>query len=638
MSNKPSFGRSRILLVNIEPQIDGGRFAVKRVVSEILKVQACLATDGRDQVAGMLAFRQIGQKWAYQSLSHQENDIYSVEISFDKPGQYEYKIQAWVDYAQSWLQELKKLFKQEQNVAVHMNDGKIFISSLAKTGHVAAKSLLSKITKDALASAEVALEGWLEDAFIANPEKKFLTESSISRLRIDRKKALFSAAYEFFPRSGAEEGHGTFKDVAKLLPRIADLGFDTLLFPPIHPIGELNRKGRNNKVPATKDDAGSPWAVGSKLGGHKSVNPDLGSLKDYQSLLKKAKDYKIEIALDLTLQVAPDHPWVKEHSAWFNWRSNGRAQYAFDINGEDQDSIPFNFECEDWEALWDELLELILFWVKQGVKIFRITAAHSHNLNFWEWAIAETLKHDPEIIFIAEASGSNEMIQQLAQLGFSQGYSNYPWRNFRHELIDYMQEICTEAGAEFFRPSFWPSTPNLLPYALQNGSESLYLSRLFMAATLSSNYGVYGPIYENIIYQAKPGKEEYFNSEKYEVQHWNWEIENKITWLMRLINKVRMEKPALQQSRNFISLNLENQSLFAYYKWADDNKMIMVVNLDPYNAQEGWVQLPKGHFEDYANGLHFHDHSNGADYHWSDEWNYVRLDPALPFHLMELIS
>lgn len=638
MSNKPSFGRSRILLINIKPQIDGGRFAVKRVVDETLKVQACLLSHGQDAIAGMLAFRQIGQKWRYRNLKHQGNDVYSAEISFDKPGQYEYKIQAWLDYAQSWLRQLQRLFDDEQSLEVHLNDGKIFITPLAKAGNAAAKSLLKKITKDASASAEMALAGWLEEAFSANPDKKFLTESSLSPLRIDRKKALFSAAYEFYPRSAAEEGNGTFKEVEKLLPRIADLGFDSLFFPPIHPIGKLNRRGKNNKIVATADDAGSPWAVGSKLGGHKNINSDLGSFKDYQSLLKKAKEYNIEIALDLALQVAPDHPWVKEHPTWFKWRSDGSAQDGLDRDGEPKDSLPFNFEGEDWEELWEELLELILFWMDQGVKIFRMTAAHTKNLNFWEWAIAETLKRDPEVIFVAEAICTKEMMQQLAKVGFSQGYSFYPWRNFRHELEDYLKELTTTEEAQYLRASFWPSTPHILPYALQNSNESLYLARLFMAATLSSNYGIYGPIYENIVHQAKPGKEEYFNSEKYEVQHWNWEIENKITWLMRLINKIRGQKPALQQSRNFISLNLENHALFAYYKWEGDNKMIMVVNLDPYNTQEGLVQLPKEHFEDYANGLHFHDHSNGADYHWTEEWNYVRIDPALPFHLMELIS
>ncbi len=638
MSNKPSFGRSRVLLSNLKPQVDNGRFAVKRVEGEKLKVEVCLVADGHDVVAGALAFRQMGQKWQFVNLAHLGNDLYSAEISLPKKGNYEYKIQGWLDYALTWLHGLEKKYEDGQNVAVHMTDGKSHIQHLAKAGHEKATILLDRMMEDAHASADLALEGWLEEAFRAHPEKTFLSESEAFPLRVDRKKALYSSWYEFFPRSAAEEGHASFKDVEKLLPRVADLGFDVLYFPPIHPIGEVNRKGKNNATEADADDAGSPWAIGSALGGHKSVHPELGTLEDYKILIKKANDLGLEIALDLAYQAAPDHPWVKEQPGWFKWRSDGTVQYAENPPKKYQDILPIYFESEDWEALWDELLAVILFWVEAGVKIFRVDNPHTKAINFWEWAIAETHKKDPDIIFLAEAFTKPALMKQLAKAGFTQGYTYYTWRNFRHELIEYMNELSQGDASEYFRPNFWPNTPDILPYSLQSGNESLYLIRLFMAATLSSNYGVYGPVYEHLVHQAMPGKEEYFNSEKYEVQHWNWEVENKITWLMRLVNTVRKNNPALQQTRNYLTLNIENQSLYAYYKWEGDSKMIMVVNLDPYSTQEGWVQLPLQRLGNTGSSYHFHDHATGADYQWSEEWNYVRLDPALPFHLLELRS
>jgi len=638
MSNKPSFGRSRVLLSSIKPQVDNGLFAVKRVEGEKLKVEACLVADGHDIVAGALAFRQTGQKWQYVNLSHQGNDFYSAEISLEKRGNYEYKIQGWLNYALTWWHGLNKKQEDRQNLAVHMTDGKAHIEHLAKAGVKKASELLAHMIQDAHASAEMALEGWMEESFRAYPEKIFLSESEAFPLRIDRKKALYSSWYEFFPRSAAEEGHASFKDAEELLPRIANLGFDVLYFPPIHPIGEVNRKGKNNSTEADSGDAGSPWAIGSKLGGHKSVHAELGSLDDYKGLIKKANALGLEIALDLAYQVAPDHPWVKEHPSWFKWSSDGTLQYAENPPKKYQDILPIYFESEDWGALWDELLSVILFWVAAGVKIFRVDNPGNKAVNFWEWAISETHKKDPDVLFLAEASSKPALTYQLAKAGFTQGYTYYPWRNFKHELVEYMNELNHGEASEYFRPNFWPNTPNILPYALQSGNEALYLIRLFMAATLSSNYGVYGPIYEHLGHQAIPGKEEYFNNEKYEVQHWNWEVENKITWLMRLINKVRKRNPALQQTRKFVNLNVENQALFAYYKWEGDNKMIMVINLDPHNTQEGLVQLPPQHLADYRSNYVFHDHTTGADYNWSEEWNYVRLDPALPFHLLELTS
>lgn len=639
MSTKPKQGRSRVLISEISPLIEGGKYPVKRIVNEALKLSATLVADGHDVLAGAVTWRKLGAKnWQTKALVLSENDRYHAEISFSEIGAQEYKFQAWIDYALTWLHGLEKKFHDGQDVSVHLADGRKHLEHLEAQKVSEASKLLGLIDSDVLAAAEFALEPWLEEAFRKFPEKEFLTESASFPAYSDREKARFSAWYEFFPRSASQEGHGSFADVEKLLPRVADLGFDVLYLPPIHPIGEINRKGKNNSTVAQEGDVGSPWGIGSKEGGHKNIHPALGGIEDYKALIHKASHFGIEIALDLAYQAAPDHPWVKEHPEWFKWRSDGTVQYAENPPKKYQDILPIYFESEDWENLWDELLSVILYWVSCGVKIFRVDNPHTKSIRFWEWAIAETQKLHPEVIFLAEAFTKPALMQALAKVGFSQGYSYYTWRNFRHELIEYMGELTQGPEAEYFRPNFWPNTPDILPFNLQSGNESLFMTRLFMAGTLSSNYGVYGPVYEHLVHEAIPGKEEYHNSEKYEVQHHDWEHENKITWLMRALNRARKELKPLQQTRNFHYLEMENQSLFAYLKWEGDEKVVCVVNLDPYNAHEGWLQLPEEFMPHIESGYRMHDFISGAEYRWREEWNYVRLDPARPFHLFKVMS
>lgn len=639
MSSKPKQGRSRVIISDVKPLIEHGKYPIKRIVNESLKVSATLVADGHDVVAGAVAWRKIGGKaWQYKALSWGQNDCFETEIAFEAIGAQEYKIQGWVDYALSWLHGLEKKFKDGQDVSVHLQDGIPHLQHLQKHKVKEVDALLKLLTENSVEAAQMALEPWLNEAFHKFPEKQFLSETPSFPAYCDRKKANFSAWYEFFPRSAAAEGHGTFADVEKLLPRVADLGFDVLYLPPIHPIGEVNRKGKNNSTDAQEGDVGSPWGIGSKEGGHKNIHPALGGIEDYKALIHKAAHLGIEVALDLAYQAAPDHPWVKEHPQWFKWRSDGTVQYAENPPKKYQDILPIYFESEDWENLWDELLSVILYWVDCGVKIFRVDNPHTKSIRFWEWAIAETQRKHPEVIFLAEAFTKPALMQALAKVGFTQGYTYYTWRNFRHELIEYMEELTHGPQAEYFRPNFWPNTPDILPFNLQSGNESLYLTRLFMAGTLSSNYGVYGPVYEHLVHEAVPGKEEYANSEKYEVQNHNWEVENKVTWLMRTLNKARKELSALQQTRNFRYLEMENQSLFAYLKWEGDEKVVCVVNLDPYNAHEGWLQIPHDKMPMRENGYRMRDYISGAEYPWREEWNYVRLDPARPFHLFKVIE
>ncbi len=637
MPNFPKNGRSRVLLSEISPLIDHGRYPVKRLVQEPLVVKACLVADGHDVIQGALAYRLKGQKkWNYTPLKAIGNDRYQAQFTPKKAGAYEYKIEAWMDYALTWHHGLVKKQEDGQNVEVQLQDGAPFFEYLLKQKVSWAQDFLKALEKKNFDKAlALALKPETTEAFKIHPAKTFKTESAIFPLWCDGAKAGFSSWYEFFPRSAGRNGqHGTFKDVEALLPRVAQLGFDVLYLPPVHPIGEVNRKGKNNSTTAAADDVGSPWGIGSKKGGHKSIHPQLGSLADYKKLIKTArKDYCIELALDLAFQCAPDHPWVKKHPQWFKWRSDGTVQYAENPPKKYQDILPIYFETDDWQNLWSELLAVIQHWVDCGIQIFRVDNPHTKSINFWEWAIAEIHKNHPEVIFLAEAFTKPALMHQLAKAGFNQSYTYFTWRNFRHELMEYMEELTNGPGAEYFRPNFWPNTPDINPYALQSGNESLYLIRLFLAATLSSNYGVYGPVYELRDHAALPGKEEYANSEKYELRQWDWEAENKITWLMKILNQARKENAALQQTKNYQSLGLENQALFAYHKWQGDNQVLMVCSLDPYQEQEGWVQLPENL---RRQALTLHDLVSGATYHWQEEWNYVKLNPALPFHLLKI--
>jgi len=355
-------------------------------------------------------------------------------------------------------------------------------------------------------------------------------------------------------------------------------------------------------------------------------------------LINNAQSHGLEIAFDLVFQVAPDHPWLKEHPQWFKQKKDGSIDFAENPPYKYQDVLPLDFESKDYEKLWKELLNIIEFWVGQGVKIFSADNPHTKSIPFWNWAIHEIQKKHPEVIFVAKAFTKPSQKNMLAKAGFNQSYAYYTWKNFRHELIEYMQNLTSEPKADFFRPIFWTNTPDILPFNLQAGHISVFMSRLFMAGTLSSNYGIYGPVYENMIIDAVPGKEEYLNSEKYEIQSHNWEEENKLSWLMRTLNKARQELSPLQQIRNFQYLEMENQSLFAFLKWAGGEQVVCVVNLDPYNAHEGWLQLPLEHMPLRNQGYRLYDYISGAEYSWREEWNYVRLDPARPFHLFKVVN
>jgi len=399
------------------------------------------------------------------------------------------------------------------------------------------KNIFSAADKYENAISE-AVSDRLNQLFYHYPVKTLVNSSKEYSVYVDRLKARFSTWYEFFPRSASKkEGvHGTFKDCEILLPRVAEMGFDTLYFPPIHPIGEVNRKGKNNSTNAVDGDVGSPWGIGSNEGGHKDFHPELGSLNDFKSLVKKANKIGVEIAMDFALQVAPDHPWVKEHPQWFKWRPDGTVQYAENPPKKYQDILPIYFENEDYKNLWQETLDTFFYWIDCGIQIFRVDNPHTKPFYFWNWVISEIKKKHPDVLFLAEAFTGPRIMQQLAKQGFTQSYTYFTWRESKHELIEYVEELTKTEQREYMRPNFWPNTPDINPFHLQGANESKYIQRYALAATLSSNVGIYGPVFEFMISDPLPNREEYLNSEKFQITHYDWNLKNNLIDIITKIN------------------------------------------------------------------------------------------------------
>lgn len=643
-------GQSRVFAAVLSPIVDGGQYSIRRVVGQWVHVDAQILCDGHDVIQGALQFKPIHEThWQEHRIWLHAEDRWSGKFKVDAQGLWEYRVAGWVDHGLTWREGLHKKVQDGQHVSTELHDGIVLLESIAKIkqGDKHAVSyidhLIETIKDDHKyhEAVHMALSNELQHILYTVPEKKYITHSKTFLVYVDRKKALFSSWYEFFPRSAAQEKgvHGTFKDCERILPRIKEFGFDVLYFPPIHPIGEVNRKGKNNATTALPDDVGSPWGIGSKLGGHDAVHPDLGTLSDYKALIKKAKEMDIEIAMDFALQCAPDHPWVKEHPSWFKWRSDGTVQYAENPPKKYQDILPIYFETEDWKALWTAIRDVMIYWVKEGVTIFRVDNPHTKPFVFWEWLIAEVKKEHPDIIFLSEAFTRSALMFHLGKIGFTQSYTYFSWKNSKQELIGYMNELTSGSTAEIFRPNFWPNTPDINTFPMQNGNQTLYMIRIFLAATLSSSYGMYGPAYEMLIHEAMPGKEEYYRSEKYEIYHWDWAARNQVTMLITLLNKIRKAHPAFHETNNWVNVPVDNEYLIAYYKQNDDgsDKILCVVNLNPFEKQSGMLQAPL-----HRMGIHHghpfvvHDLISTNGWTWNKEWNYVALDPGLPYHLFEV--
>ncbi len=625
-----------------------GSFFIKRVVGETVKVTADVLPDGHDIIqVEILCKHEKDKSASIIHMRHVGNDAYTGSFKVEKQGFYEYSVRGWVDYALNWQHGIEAKIKDGQHVKSELLDGVQYLAYISEMVPSVDKEQVLTWMREFEdehsydSAVKAATSKKLCRMFIDHPQRLFANTSKILQVYVDRKKANFSTWYEFFPRSAASEPgkHGTFKDCERLLPRIAGMGFDTLYFPPIHPIGEKNRKGKNNATNAKEGDSGVPWAIGSHLGGHKSIHPELGTEDDFKNLIQQANNHGIEIAMDLAFQAAPDHPYITDHPEWFRKRPDGTMQYAENPPKKYQDIVNFYFETKAYKELWEELLSVALHWVNCGVNIFRVDNPHTKPYYFWAWLIDQVKKKHPDVLFLAEAFSRPKVMQQLAKQGFSQSYSYFTWRVDKGELMEYLTELTQSEMKEYYRANFWPNTPDINPYHLQGANDTMHLIRYVLAGTLCGNLGIYGPVFEYMVSDAMPGKEEYIHCEKYEIRHWDWSIENKITYLITKINEARKKHASLQQTNNIQFCHIENSNLIAFYKWSDDksDETLTVISLDSHHTQQGFVQLPLSSLgvED-GHQFSMRDAITGNSYNWNSEWNYVELNPTLPFHVFHI--
>ncbi len=639
--------QTRIIIENVSPQLDCGSNAIKRIVGQKVIVTASVFSDGHDVIECCVKYKhEEDENWYEVRMIPTFNDEWIAEFKVEKQGFYSYFVEGWVDYALNWQHGTERKIQDNQYVKSELLEGAEYVRAILNKVDASENNYLNTLAYYFTTESEYdnavreATSHELTRIFKKYPIRFLENKSMPLKVYVDRKKALFSTWYEFFPRSASpEEGkHGTFKDCERLLPRVAEMGFDTLYFPPIHPIGEVNRKGKNNATNAEYGDVGSPWGIGSHHGGHKSTHPELGTIDDFKELVKKAQDLGIEVAMDYALQAAPDHPYVKDFPQWFKWRPDGTVQYAENPPKKYQDIQPIYFESGDWKNLWKELLDVALFWIEEcNIKIYRVDNPHTKPFYFWGWLIAEIKKKHPDVLFLAEAFTRPKIMNELAKQGFSQSYTYFTWRNSKKELTEYVEELTQSEQKEFYRPNFWPNTPDINPFALQSGNESVHLQKYFLAATLSSSVGIYGPVFEYMVCAPMaPGKEEYLNSEKYEYYKWDWEKQNKLITLITRINTIRKEQLSLQQTNNIVFCDTNNEQVMAYYKFDDDklNETLMVVSLDAYNSSQAMVRIPLQQLGNQP--IHVTDLITGNTYLWDKEWNYVVLSPELPFHLFKI--
>ena len=652
----------RVVIENIAPQINCGRFPAKRVVGETVEVEADVFTDGHDCVAVTLLCRHESvSEWQSTPMSALGNDRWRARFVVRHLGRYLYTVSAWVDHLESWRRSLAKKVEAGQETELDLQQGAALASAIANRAPAADARRLQEWAQgiaDARRAREtrvaLAQSQGLQEIARKYPDPDIVLECDPPLIiRVDRERARYSSWYELFPRSASSDPkkHGTFADVEKLLPYVASMGFDVLYLPPIHPIGTTERKGPNNRTRAAAGDPGSPWAIGSRDGGHKDIHPELGTLEDFRHLLAAANAAGIEIALDIAFQSTPDHPYVKDHPEWYLKRPDGTIQYAENPPKKYQDIYPFYFETENWNTLWNELKSVIDHWIGVGVRIFRVDNPHTKPFAFWEWLIGEVQGTHPDVIFLAEAFTRPKVMYRLAKLGFTQSYNYFPWRNTKRELIEYFTELSRPPVSEFFRASLWPNTPDILTEYLQFGGRAGFMVRLVLAATLGASYGIYGPPFELLENRPRePGSEEYLDSEKYQARSWDRDRADSLRALIALLNRIRRENASLQSDRGLKFHDVDNENLIAYSKSgqiegsadasaAVGDSVLTVVNLDPHHAQSGWLQLDLAALGLPAEGSSFqvHDLLSGARFLWRGARNYVALDPAhSPAHVFRI--
>ena len=650
MLDPPCEGRRRVVIARLSPEIECGTFAIKRVVGEAVTVEANVFSDSHDLVACQILYCQDGSELRTSPMRPLGNDRWRGEFLVTGLGEYRYTVEGWIDRFQTWRRDLEKRISAAQDISVDLLVGADLIERAARRASgEEAKALDNwarrlRENKGAESGAALALDLKLFELIERYPERDFATRYDKQLpVVVEREKARFSTWYELFPRSCSPEPgrHGTFRDCEKWIPYVASMGFDVIYLPPIHPIGKILRKGKNNSLPASPDDVGSPWAIGSSEGGHKSIHPALGTLEDFKRFIGKASEHGLEVALDIALQCTPDHPYVQQHREWFSTRPDGTIQYAENPPKKYQDIYPINFESPHWRALWEELKSIFVFWIEQGVRIFRVDNPHTKSFAFWEWVIAEIRKQHRDVLFLAEAFTRPNVMYRLAKLGFSQSYTYFTWRNTKQELTDYFNELTQTEAREYFRPNLWPNTPDILPEFLQVGGRASFMVRLILAATLGATYGIYGPAFE-LCENAPlaPGKEEYLNSEKYELKHRNLDSPHSLKDLISRLNRIRKENPALQSNQNLRFHETDNPALLCYSKATDDlsSVIVVVINVDCFHRQRGWLNLDLRSIGlDERHSFQAHDLLSESRFLWQGMRNYVELTPeSLPAHILRL--
>lgn len=641
--------RRRAIVEGVTPSVDGGRYAVKRCVGDSIIVEADAFVDGHDGMRCVLQWRRVGdRRWQEAEMSPLGNDRWRGRFDVAAMGAYEYTVAAWPDALETWRHDLAR-WESPADIGVALAVGaQIVAAAAARASGNDAKRLkawsaaLGAVDGDPLLHRAEALASMTISLAARHAERSHITVfEPVLRVDVEPQHARYSTWYEMFPRSAAGDGrHGTFRDCTARLPYVESMGFDVLYFPPIHPIGHTQRKGRNNALVAGDDDPGSPWAIGSEKGGHKEIHPALGTLDDFHELVSRAQAAGIRIALDLAFQCSPDHPYVREHPDWFRRRPDGSTQFAENPPKKYEDIYPLDFGTGDWEALWQELLGVVQHWIEHGVRIFRVDNPHTKPFRMWQWLIARVRRTHPDVIFLSEAFTRPKVMHALAKAGFSQSYTYFTWRNSKAELTEYFTELTQRDAREYFRPNVWPNTPDILAGSLQNATRPAFMIRVILAATLSASYGIYGPAYELLDNRPRGIGEEYLDSEKYEIREWDLARPASLRTLIARLNGARRAHPSLQQDSTLRFFDTDNAQLICYAKTTEDLRdvVLTIVNLDARYAQSGWVTLALeslGLRDDTPFKLH--DLLSSATYEWRGSRNYVRLDPqTCPAHVFHV--
>ncbi|MGC4106026.1 MAG: alpha-1,4-glucan--maltose-1-phosphate maltosyltransferase [Thermomicrobiales bacterium] len=641
---------SAILIEAVTPQVDCGRYPVKREVGDVVTVEADIFRDGHEKIAAVVQYRVAGEpEWRETEMAFIDNDRWGGSFPVERNALWEYTIVAFPDTYGTWSEEIGKKLAAGLDVSSELIEGRAILHEIVDR----APKVDASVIRDAIGESQYSVDQASSVAALLQPQVAASVHANRNRagfatlpkplpIYVDRVRARFAAWYSMFPRSaGTVEGQGaTFHDVIDQLPRLQGMGFDVLYFTPIHPIGSTNRKGKNNTLNALPDDPGVPYAIGSADGGHDAIEPSLGTEDDFRTLVSAAAEHGMEIALDIALQASPDHPWAKDHPDWFFIRPDGTIKFAENPPKKYEDIYPLNFGSKTWKELWDEILRVILHWVNLGVRTFRVDNPHTKPTVFWEWLIAEVHRDYPDVIFLSEAFTRPKVMKTLAKAGFAQSYTYFTWRNFKQELIDYGTELTQTEMKDFFRGNFFTNTHDILPYILQEGGRPAFISRFVLASTMSSVYGIYSG-FELCENTPVAGKEEYLNSEKYEFKVWDWERPGNIVPIISRVNEIRREHPALQEYDNLRFHQADDDNILCYSKTTEDGRdtILVVVNLDPFQAHESMIDLPEHLFAGGGEQVHAQELLTGDTWLWTGRRQWVRLDPqVMPVHIFMLRS